>query len=610
MSNARPDLSVVVPTYGRPDLLAGLLAGLANQTLAPERFEVVAVDDGSPTPIQQPTGALPFRTQLLRQSNAGPGAARNLAFAHCTAPLALILNDDAVPAPDLLERHLEIHAGAPAKTAVLGAFPFTAGSRQSPFVQLMAESDLLFDFGHLRHGEFHDWRFFWTCNLSLPLAALREVGGFDADRFREPLMEDVELGYRLGLRGWRVLYREDARCEHDHRLTPAGYFHRMRRYGFHLIRMWQKHGDPQLLGVAREDLVEPSLQRVQLQYEELRETWASASSKLEALERTHQGQALAPRLLEDARRVVATVRVVPMARGICEALSGSDPEVVATRGPTPGALTSVIAVSRNSLLDTRVCLEALRRTAEPGLPTELLFVDNGSDDGSAAFLREQTDVDLIENAENLGAPHARNQALQRAKGDWIVFLDNDVTVYPGWLRRLRYHAEVDPSVGCVLPVADRAAHGQQVSAPPAGDGLAAFAARCAAESDRRASYKKIFSSLCVLLRREVIASIGGFDERFSPWGFEDDDFSLRVHLAGYRARLALDVFVHHAPYSGPKSVRHRSLLERNWRRFAAKWGGADDARYGSYDFLGPVMAKHWPAEALRVPLPGAAGGPP
>jgi GT2 family glycosyltransferase len=239
----------------------------------------------------------------------------------------------------------------------------------------------------------------------------------------------------------------------------------------------------------------------------------------------------------------------------------------------------------------------------------MLFVDNGSDDGSTAFLRGQPDVDLIENAENLGAPHARNQALQRARGEWIVFLDNDVTVYPGWLRRLRYHAEVDPAVGCVLPVADRAAHGQQVDAPAKEDALAAFAARRTIEADRRATYKKIFSSLCVLLRREVIESIGGFDERFSPWGFEDDDFSLRVHLAGYRARLAQDVFVHHAPYRGAKSDRHRVLLERNWRRFAAKWGGSDDACYGSYDFLEPVMARRWPAEALRVPLVGAAGGP-
>jgi GT2 family glycosyltransferase len=238
-----------------------------------------------------------------------------------------------------------------------------------------------------------------------------------------------------------------------------------------------------------------------------------------------------------------------------------------------------------------------------------LFVDNGSDDGSAEFLREQPDVDLIENAENLGAPRARNQALQRARGNWIVFLDNDVTVYPGWLRRLRYHAEVDPAVGCVFPVADRAAHGQQVSAPAADRELSAFAARCAAEADRRASYKKIFSSLCVLVRREVIESIGGFDERFSPWGFEDDDFSLRVHLAGFRARLAQDVFVHHAPYSGPKTDRHRRLLERNWRRFAAKWGGSRDAPYGAYDFLEPVMARNWPVEALRVPLAGAAGGP-
>ena len=311
-----PELSVVVPTYDRPEIIQALLDRLARQTLAPDRFEVVTVDDGSTTPVRPRTSQLAYPLTLLRQDNAGPGAARNLAFEHCRAPLALILNDDAVPADDLLERHLAIHRESPARTAVLGTFTFTPNALASPFVQLLATSDLLFDFPRLRHGATLDWRFFWTCNISLPLAPIQQVGGFDAETFPGPLMEDVDLGYRLGQQGWRVLYRGDARCGHEHRLTAQSYLERIRLYGKYLVRMWRKYDDPGVLGVANADQIGPALQRAQLQYEALRETLPRALERLDEFERTHAGREVPPTTLQDVGRVVSAVRAVPMGRGI------------------------------------------------------------------------------------------------------------------------------------------------------------------------------------------------------------------------------------------------------------------------------------------------------
>ena len=120
-----PELSVLVPTYARPDLVVGLLGCLDGQTLAARRFELVLVDDGSPEAVAVDAGAHRFAVTLLRQDNAGPAAARNLGLEHCRAPLTLMLNDDVVLADDLLEKHLEIHAENPGKLAVLGSFLFT-----------------------------------------------------------------------------------------------------------------------------------------------------------------------------------------------------------------------------------------------------------------------------------------------------------------------------------------------------------------------------------------------------------------------------------------------------------------------------------------------------
>jgi GT2 family glycosyltransferase len=275
-------------------------------------------------------------------------------------------------------------------------------------------------------------------------------------------------------------------------------------------------------------------------------------------------------------------------------------------------------VTRDALDQTRRCLEALRRAADPRHRQELVFVDNGSTDGTAGYLAEQPDVRLIRNATNLGAPRARNQGLGLARGEAVVFMDSDVMVTAGWLGRLAFHAAVDARSGCVGCLSDRAAHEQQLELPGAADpaALAAFAAARADSHARQARFQPLLTSFLLLVRREVLDAIGGFDERFGPWGFEDDDFTLRAHLAGFRNRVALDVFVRHEGYAGPKAVTHAGLLERNWLAFAAKWELAG-ARYGDYSGLerlrpGQLARERlWiePDPAARAPDPVATSDP-
>ncbi|MEM7412722.1 MAG: glycosyltransferase family 2 protein [Myxococcota bacterium] len=601
---AAPEMSLIVPIYGPSTRLENLLEGLRQQTVAPDRFEVVVVDDGSPEPIRIDTDPLPYACSVHRQENAGPAAARNRALTHARADLVLILNDDALPDPRLLEIHLAKHRTAAPKTAVMGSFPFAPRALRGPFTQLLSTSDLLFDFQRLSPGRLHDWHYFWTCNLSLSRQAILDVGGFD-EQFAEPVMEDTELGYRLDKQGWSVLYVPEAICEHDHRLSPERYFHRMERYGANLLRMYHKHRDPLLFGISDDNRVEPSLQRLQLIFENLYPTYRNSLASFARLEAECEGQSLPEATRQSAIRVVGDMRHVSMVRGINVERGGLDPAEVVETGPPRGEETHVVVVSYNAEAKTRDCLEALRKTEDPDFPITITVVDNGSSDGSLRFLRSQRDIRLIENTENRGAPRARNQALESAAPSDVVFLDNDVIVYPGWLERLRYHAAIDPLVGCVVPCADRAAHGQQVETQAAStpEALRAFAARHAEQHHRKGEYQILFTSLCVFVRAEVLTAIGGFDERFSPWGFEDDDFSLRARLAGYRTRLANDVFVHHAHYEdAAKADRHRGHLQANWRRFALKWGGPKRAPYGRYDFLDRLLQGDVPMSPLRVPL--------
>lgn len=604
-----PRLSVVVPTYGRTERVHALLARLAAQTLAPEDFELVLVDDGSPEPLEVDAHSLPFALQFLRQANAGPGAARNLAFEHARAPLVLILNDDAVPADDLLQRHLELHAEQSEPCAVLGTFDFTPNALRHPFVRVLHGSSLLFGYAAMKHGERYGWQHFWTCNLSLPLELVRAVGGFDSERFREALVEDVELGYRLAQRGLRVLYREDLRCGHEHVLSARDFMRRMLRLGVNLGRMHAKHEDARVLWMAEGARLGAAFWRKShATVEAYHATYRRFLEQMDAFEREYADRPIPESTLAKVRALTQQIGVVCMHRGLQLERTGEDVAEVLERGPRGGELTSIIALSKDSLGATRRCLEALRAHADPKFPTEILFVDNGSSDGSAAWLAAQPDVQLIANAQNLGAPRARNQALARARGRWIVFLDNDAFVHAGWLERLLYHAQVDPLSGCVGPLSDRAAHGQQIELPHAGDPQAGarLDATLARESRRTHRAATLLSSYCMLVRREVVDAIGGFDERFDPWGFEDDDYSLRAVLAGFRNRIALDVFVRHEAYGGPKLAAHVELLKRNWKRFAQKWGLPADAAHGDYSHLKQLHGTLMPRARLHCPLASAS----
>jgi GT2 family glycosyltransferase len=611
-----PELSVLIPTFERESCLRNVLGGLARQSYDPRRFEVIVVDDGSRTPPNiDPVDveSLPYSVRLLRQENGGPASARNRGLAECRAPLVLILNDDALPDPKLVATHLNAHAGAPDKTAVLGSFRFSESALKSPFVQILDNSDLLFNFPALRHGEHHDWTFFWTCNLSLSVSAIRDAEGFDEERFREAICEDVELGYRLEQRGFSVLYREDAICHHDHVLSAASYFRRQESWVRNMIRFREKHGDvlrglSALLGKGNER----DSCSMQLQFEAYRAFAERGTGSLERLERECSGRILDVALRDRLIPVVRQISSHHILRQALEIRNGVDPELRIREGPREGELTSVIVVSRNGLADSQTCLEALRSAADPRYPTEIIWVDNGSTDGSVSYLEEQDDLELICNPDNCGAPAARNQGLALAQGRWLVFLDNDAVVSPDWLERLRRHAAADPLVGCVCPVSNRAAHGQQIEYSGGSDlsSTREFARLRAREFSEQAKYQHIFTSFCVMVRREVIETIGGFDERFSPWGFEDDDFSLRACLAGFRNRLALDVFVRHGMYTPEKTNSHEKLLLQNWSRFVDKWSNEKSAAYGNYGFLSELL-RDPPKEAsrLRVPVPAFVGDP-
>ncbi len=243
--------SVVIPTKGRPGKLAACVAALAGQKDAPAFEVIVGVDGpdaGEAAACEGVRGGLDLRvvaSQPKRGGALGPAAARNRALELARGRMLLLLNDDVVPAGDLLARHVAARAGVSDKTMVLGAAPFRVEADDRLFDRLIRETSMVFFYDQMTAAKVgaasaedpafrdRDWgyRHAWTLNLSVELEAVKAVGGF-ATTLPGAAFEDVELGWRLKERfGSAVVYRPEAVVEHDHRYEPAGYLKRERMLG-------------------------------------------------------------------------------------------------------------------------------------------------------------------------------------------------------------------------------------------------------------------------------------------------------------------------------------------------------------------------------------------
>ncbi len=574
---AAPQISVIVPTHGRPESMTRLLGMLAEQTLTADAFEVIVVDDGSQPALAFDLWSVPYRCRVTHQPWGGPASARNVGLALAASPLVLFLTDDAVPAPDLLERHLEAHGQMTEPGAVLGSFRFTDEARRNPFTRLLDETDLFQQFSALRDGERYGWPFFWTSNLSAPTDVFLAVGGFDEVNFDQPLCEGLDLGLRLEEQGIGVVHRADCVAHHDHVITASSFFARGFELGRYQLRLGSKVGAPDVFfeeGTVTAEGLRPDIVEV---LEQQREVSESIQGQLVELDEQVMDADFTPEQLTELVTAVSDAVQYPRLCGLYFESTGIDFRAVSRDSAPEGTSVSIIAVSCNALANTQRCVEALRRGADDRYPQEILIVDNGSTDGSAEWLEAQPDIKLVRNPYNFGAPRARNQAIRHAQGDWVAFLDNDVFVPEGWLDRALYHGAVDPAVGSIPLCANRASKHQVIEYHGSDDGeeLQRFADAHFESAPRRGMDATLFTSLGVLVRAEALDRIGGFDEAFSPWGFEDDDIALRVRLSGWRNRVARDTFVYHAFYDGPAKVeRHNGWMEQNWRAFLTKWSPA------------------------------------
>jgi GT2 family glycosyltransferase/tetratricopeptide (TPR) repeat protein len=314
------------------------------------------------------------------------------------------------------------------------------------------------------------------------------------------------------------------------------------------------------------------------------------------------GDGLGQRRLADERRLLA--RAAPQKVPL---------EPWMERVPPPGdELASLVILCCNELEFTRRCLESVLRHTRP--PYELVLVDNGSSDGTPAYLEGvraaagPARVVVLRNDANRGFAAGVNQGLARAGGRYVVLLNNDTVVTPGWLDGLVGWTLHDwPHVGLVGPVSNYAPPPQHAPAGYADlAGLDAFAQQRRREFAGKAVGVERLTGFCLLLRREVLQAVGALDEGYGVGFFEDDDLCVRAREAGFGLLAAQDVYVHHfgsRTFAG-LGIDPRPQLQANLERFTAKWGAERAAGYRLADLApgaGPAGEPIPEAEAKAVP---------
>jgi O-antigen biosynthesis protein len=254
---------------------------------------------------------------------------------------------------------------------------------------------------------------------------------------------------------------------------------------------------------------------------------------------------------------------------------------------------SIIVLTRRDVAMLTACLASVARAASGvHTPYEVLLVLNGADADVVEYAaRELEGVRVVRSEVNLGFGGGNNRAARHASGEFLLLLNDDVEVEPGWLEPLVETLDAHPSTAAVgsriLFTDGRVQEAGSVlfddgSTAPVGRGLPAGSTSWSFV--RKVDYT---SANSLLVRRDVFEAIGGFDPRYYPAYYEDTDLALALRAAG-----------HTILYDGRSRIRHLESVNTttHFKHFLFRRNVAQ-------------LREKWPAE-LAKQLPRPAGGGP
>lgn len=236
-----------------------------------------------------------------------------------------------------------------------------------------------------------------------------------------------------------------------------------------------------------------------------------------------------------------------------------------------GSLTSILIPCCGMLEYTKLCVPSVLKHTRG--PFELIFLDIGSLDGTSEYLAgiatvyPSIRVEVVRAPTDLAIKDACKEAIARARGEYVVLLNNDAVVTNGWLNQLIGLATMSPAIGAVGPMSNYAAPPQLVETVPYRVGpnkhsplegrhgtsdvfvdaeqVNKFAVEFREQNRGKWLESERLGGFCLLLKRETVQRIGPLD----PWTdlnlFDSDILSAKTKQAGYTLACCRDLFIHH-----------------------------------------------------------------
>jgi GT2 family glycosyltransferase/tetratricopeptide (TPR) repeat protein len=234
----------------------------------------------------------------------------------------------------------------------------------------------------------------------------------------------------------------------------------------------------------------------------------------------------------------------------------------------------VVILAWNAWEHTKRCLDSLRPTLRLG--DHVVVVDNGSTDATPTELLGYSWIEVVSNPVNVGFAPGCNQGASYAKGEVLVFLNNDTVVAEGWLDAL-LAPFVDDSVGAVGPRSNNVSGVQVVEGVPYHqddlESIKEFANSWQTTHASMTTECVRLVGFCLAVRSSAFHAVEGFDEGYVIGSYEDDDLCMKLRSQKLRLLIAHGSFVHHVSHAtfDANGIEWERQETENQRRFLAKW---------------------------------------
>ena len=241
---------------------------------------------------------------------------------------------------------------------------------------------------------------------------------------------------------------------------------------------------------------------------------------------------------------------------------------------------SIIVLMWNKGLMTLKCLKSLiERSDYENL--EIFVVDNFSNlnerDVVVSYINSLADtrVRYVRNGSNLGFAGGMNVGIRESDGDFVVLLNNDTEVSPGWIWRSLKHFYRNPKLGLLGPSTNNCGNEARVR-------LRQDEYNWLAEVTQRFNFResrilkvRTLAFFCTFIPRSMIETVGELSEDFLIGYFEDDDYCRRIEQINHEIGIARDIFVFHfmgASFDTLDSIERNEIFLRNRMVYESKWG--------------------------------------